>query len=173
VRLSIDGALVQRVTRNAIIWFPGNFGWSPANVGTESLHGVEARATLSHGPIDVSVWGTAYDPELTSGSLRIPTPYVPAVAGGAVTRAQLGVVQVAASSRWLGPRPFTAGPRDPAFTLPTVFLLDLTTSTRRTMRGRDLLLAASLDNATNRAWQSVRGFPAPGRSWSVAITIRP
>lgn len=173
VRLSLEGALVQRITRDAIIWFPGNFGWSPANVGTESMRGVEAHATLTRGPIDISVWGTAYDPQLTSGALRIPTPYVPSLAGGAITRAQLGVVQLAASNRWLGPRPFTAGPRDPAFSLPTVALLDLTLSTRRTLRRGDALLAASLDNVTNRAWQSVRGFPAPGRTWSIAITITP
>jgi len=173
VRLSLDGALVQRITRDAIIWFPGNFGWSPANVGTESMRGVEARASLTRGPIDVSVWGTAYDPQLISGALRIPTPYVPSLAGGAITRAHVGVLQLSASNRWLGPRPFTAGPRDPAFALPAVALLDLTISTRRTLRRGDALLAVALDNATNRAWQSVRGFPAPGRSWSVAFTIRP
>ena len=172
-RVSLDAALVQRITRDAIIWFPGNFGWSPANVGTESLRGAEARVTLAGGPLDISAWGTAYEPELRSGTLRVPTPYVPSFAGGAVTRAQLGALQFSAANRWLGPRPFTAGPRDPAFTLPSVALLDLTLSTRRSLGRGDALLAASLDNATNRAWQSVRGFPAPGRSWSVAITIRP
>jgi hypothetical protein len=41
------------------------------------------------------------------------------------------------------------------------------------MRGAPLLLTAALDNATDRAWQSVRGFPSPGRAWSVAITLLP
>lgn len=173
VRVSLEGALVQRVTRDAIVWFPGNFGWSPANVGTESMRGAEGRATVARGPLDISVWGTAYDPELTSGTLRIPTPYVPSVAGGAISRLRHGALQLSAANRWVGARPYTAGPRDPAFMLPAVALLDLSISSRRALGRGDVMLVASLDNATNRAWQSVRGFPAPGRSWSVALTIRP
>lgn len=168
-----EGALVSRVTRHAIVWFPGNFGWSPANVGTERLYGVESRVAVTRAPVDLSAWSTVYRAELTSGALRIPTPYVPVVAGGAIARVARDRWQLSAVGRWLGPRPYTAGPRDPAFMLPAVSLLDLTGSVRRTMRGADLLFTLSLDNATDRAWQSVRGFPSPGRAWSVAFTIRP
>jgi hypothetical protein len=172
-RLALDAALVARTSRDAIVWFPGNFGWSPANVGTETLRGLEMRGAWDRHRTHVSVWGTWHRAQLTSGALRIPTPYVPVQAAGAIARAPLGPVEIGAAARWLGPRPFTAGPRDPAFTLPGVSLLDLSLSTRRHMRGAPLLLTAALDNATDRAWQSVRGFPSPGRAWSVAITLLP
>ncbi len=173
VRLALDAAVVARTSRDAIVWFPGNFGWSPANVGTETLHGVEARGAFDRDRVHMSAWGTWHRSELVSGTLRIPTPYVPVHAAGAIVRAPIGPLDLGASARWLGPRPFTAGPRDPAFTLPDVALVDLSLSSRRRVRGVPMLFTASLDNATDRAWQSVRGFPSPGRAWSVAFTILP
>jgi len=172
-RLALDVALVTRTSRDAIVWFPGNFGWSPANVGTETLRGLEVRGALERHRMHLSAWGTWHRAELESGALRIPTPYVPVQAAGAIARAPIGPLEVGASARWLGPRPFTAGPRDAAFTLSGVSLLDLSVSGRRRVRGVPLLLTMTLDNATDRAWQSVRGFPSPGRAWSVAITLLP
>lgn len=172
-RLAVDAALVSRTSRDAIVWFPGNFGWSPANVGTETLRGLEGRGAFEWHRLHVSAWGTWHRAELESGALRIPTPYVPVQAAGAIARAPIGPLEVGASARWLGPRPFTAGPRDPAFTMPGVSLLDLSVSVRRRVHDVPLLLTTTLDNATDRAWQSVRGFPSPGRSWSVVITLFP
>lgn len=172
-RVALDAAVVTRTSRDAIVWFPGNFGWSPANVGIESLHGVEVRGALDRPRLHASAWATWHRSELRSGTLRIPTPYVPVQAAGAIMRAPFGPLDLGASARWLGPRPFTAGPRDPAFTLPGVSLVALSVSSRRPVRGVPMLFTASLDNATNRAWQSVRGFPAPGRAWSVAVTVLP
>lgn len=170
---SFDASLVSRTTRNAIVWFPGNFGWSPANVGTEELRGVEARGAFTHARGSLSAWGTIYRAELQSGAIRIPTPYVPTRAGGALAQLTHRAMSAGVAARWLGERPFTAGPRDPAFMLPGVGLVDLSVSAARQSRGMDLLLALSLENATNRAWQSTRGYPAPGRSWSLALTLRP
>jgi len=172
-RLALDAAVVARTSRDAIVWFPGNFGWSPANVGTETLRGVEARAAFDRHRMHLSAWGTWHRAELISGTLRIPTPYVPVQAAGAIMRAPIGALELGASARWLGPRPFTAGPRDPAFTLPGVSLVDLSLTSRPRVRGVPMLVTASLDNATNRAWQSVRGFPSPGRAWSVSLTFLP
>jgi len=172
-QVALDAAAVARTSRDAIVWFPGNFGWSPANVGTETLHGVEARGAVDRSRMHLSAWSTVHRAELRTGTLRIPTPYVPVQAAGAIARVPIGPLDLGASARWLGPRPFTAGPRDPAFTLPGVSLLDLSLSARRTVRHVPTLFTATLDNATDRAWQSVRGFPSPGRSWSVAVTLLP
>jgi hypothetical protein len=173
VAASLEGALITRVTNNAIVWFPGNFGWSPANVGTERVTGVELRGTLAHGPADVSAWSTIYNAQLTTGALRIPTPYVPVHAGGAIARVVRGTLQLSGTSRWFGSRPYTAGPRNDAFTLPAVALFDLALSTSRSLTNAELLITLALENATDQPWQSVRGFPAPGRAWSVAFTLRP
>ena len=182
IAAQVEGALVARDTRDAIVWFPGNFGWSPANVGIERLRGVESRATLASRVVTASGWLTTYRAQLHTGGLHIPTPYVPRQSGGAQLQlhplAQAWIPQVALVWRAMGTRPYTAGPRSPDFELPAVSLVDVTLSQR--LRSvphwpwpqADALLALSMENATNVSWQSVRGFPSPGRSWAVALTLQ-
>ena len=173
--VSAQGALVARSARDAIVWFPGNFGWSPANVGRETLRGLELRAAWEHANAHVSAWGTWYDAMLTTGALRIPTPYVARESAGLLARARRGAFTLSATGRAFGRRPFTSGPRNAAFELPAVGVLDVAAAwtTEPRAAGGSLLLTVALDNATDVAWQSVRGFPAAGRSWSVALSWTP
>lgn len=170
--LSLQASLVARDTRDAIVWFPGNFGWSPANVGMERLRGFETRASLQPRWGEFSGWLTLYDAVLTSGGLQIPTPYVSRVAGGAQVRASLPFANATMLVHAMGPRPYTAGPRNPAFELPSTTLCDVALSRRVVIAAVDALLSLSLDNATDVRWQSVRGFPSPGRSWAISTTLR-
>jgi outer membrane cobalamin receptor len=165
--------LVARDTRDAIIWFPGNFGWSPANVGREQLRGAEARAALRSAWLSVSAWATLYGSELHTGGLRIPAPYVPRASGGAQAQWRHPLATLSGNARVQGPRPYTAGPRNPDFELPAVALVDIAMA--RTVEWSTLhtLVTISLDNVTNTRWQSVRGFPMPGRAWSLALTLQP
>lgn len=165
--------VVSRNTRDAIVWFPGNFGWSPANVGRESLRGMEARAAAEQGPWHGDAWLTHYDAMLTSNGLRIPTPYVARTAAGVRGQYARRVATLSANARYVGRRPYTAGPRDPFFELPAVWLVDGAVSHHRSVHRADVLVTLALDNATNARWQSVRGFPMPGRSWSLGITVEP
>ncbi len=177
-RASIEGALVGRNTRDAIVWFPGNFGWSPANVGVERLRGVESRAELASGIASVSAWVTAYDAMLSTSGLRIPTPYVPRLAGGAQLRLTRPTQHATLVWRGLGARPYTAGPRNPDFELAAVSLVDITVAQQlRALPqwpwpGLDAVVAFSLENAADAAWQSVRGFPSPGRAWAMSFTLQ-
>lgn len=174
--LSAEVAAVARDTRDAIVWFPGNFGWSPANVGVERLRGIESRARLVPRWGDLSVWTTAYDAQLTTGALRIPTPYVPRVSGGAQLLARIRSATVSTQSRVMSRRPFSAGPRDRAYELPAVTLVDAALSHPLPLgswhSSFDATATWSIDNVTNTLWQSVRGFPSPGRSWALAFTLR-
>ena len=179
--LAVQTGVVARDTRDAIIWFPGNFGWSPANVGIERLRGAEGRMSVERAGGALSAWVTAYHTDLVTGALRIPTPYVARFAGGGQAIARAGQSTVSAVLRATGSRPFTAGPRNPAFELPGTTLLDIAVSHRVTARllphapspRIDALIALSLENATGVSWQSVRGFPSPGRAWAVNITLSP
>ena len=169
--VSLTSSVVARNIRDAIVWFPGNFGWSPANVGRERMHGVEGRLVVRPSWGTFSTWITAYDTELTTGALHIPTPYVPRVAGGVQSVRSMRALTASGFLRVTGRRPFSAGPRDPAYELPAVALLDLAISRQARLSGRDMLVAASLENVTDARWQSVRGFPAPGRGWALSITF--
>ncbi len=172
-RASAELLLVSRNTRDAIVWFPGNFGWSPANVGRETLRGVEARAAVEQGRWHADAWITHYDAMLTSNGLRIPTPYVAPTAAGIRAQRVHRVATLSANARYVGRRPYTAGPRNPFFELPDVWLVDGAVSHHRSVHRTDVLVTLALDNATDARWQSVRGFPMPGRSWSLGITVEP
>ena len=177
-RASVEGALVARNTRDAIVWFPGNFGWSPANVGVERLRGVESRAEIAMGIAVASAWITAYDAILSSGGLRIPTPYVPRVAGGAQLQLNTAAQHATIVWRGTGARPYTAGPRNPDFELAALSLVDVTVAQQLhalpywPWPRLDALVAFSLENAANASWQSVRGFPSPGRAWAMSFTLQ-
>ncbi|MBU6365718.1 MAG: TonB-dependent receptor plug domain-containing protein [Gemmatimonadetes bacterium] len=168
-RWTLSGTAVGRTVRDAIVWFPGNFGWSPANVGTETLRGGEAMLDAQHPRARLSAWGTRYAAFLRSGALRIPTPYVAPWAGGGQLQWRSGAHTLSATLRTMGRRPFTAGPRASAFDLPAAALLDVALARRIGRDGADLLMTVALDNATNHAWEPVRGYPAPGRALSLSV----
>lgn len=172
-RAVAEGSLVTRDTRNAIVWFPGNFGWSPANVGLERLHGAEVRVEVSAARGSVAAWYTGYRSELRSGALFIPTPYVPQHSLAANGAWRMGAHTISTNVRVQGRRPYTAGPRNALFELPAVTIADVAWSQRHRFNRVEALWAVTLDNVTNVQWQSVRGFPMPGRGWSAALTLAP
>lgn len=173
VRVVGEAQAVARDTRNAIVWFPGNFGWSPANVGRERLRGTEARAELTTASVSIGGWHTWYESTLRSGALTIPTPYVARHTAGAQAAWRWGRHTISTNVRVQGRRPFTAGPRNPLFELPAVTLADIAWARQHDIAHLRALVSVTLENATNVRWQSVRGFPMPGRGWSAALTLQP
>jgi outer membrane cobalamin receptor len=168
-----EATLVSRDTRNAIVWFPGNFGWSPANVGLERLRGTESRLDITTAQWSVSGWHTWYRSELRSGAMLIPTPYVPRHSMATNAAWRVGAHTLSANVRYQGRRPFTAGPRNPLFELPGVTVADVAWSQRQAFARVEALWSLTLDNVTDVQWQSVRGFPMPGRGWSASLTLAP
>lgn len=172
-RLSGESQLVARETRDAIVWFPGNFGWSPANVGRERLRGTESRVEVGTASLTVSAWHTWYRSALRTGPLTIPMPYVPQHTGAVQGAWRVGRHTVSGIARHQGRRPFTAGPRDPRFELAAVTLADVAWSRAHDFAHLRVLLSVTLENLADVRWQSVRGFPMPGRGWSAALTLQP
>ena len=172
-RAVAEGSLVSRDTRNAIVWFPGNFGWSPANVGLERLRGTESRLDVTTARFSLSAWHTWYRSELRSGALHIPTPYVPQQALATNGAWRVGTHTISTNVRVQGRRPYTAGPRNSLFELPAVTIADVAWSQRHRFNRVEALWAVTLENVTDVQWQSVRGFPMPGRGWSASLTLAP
>lgn len=172
-RIEVQGALSWRDVRDAIVWFPGNFGWSPANVGTEQLVGAEARVVWRAPAVTASAWATWYDSVLRTGVLRIPTPYVARAAGGAHLDWRRGVWHASGVWRVMGRRPYTVGPREPGYELPGVSLVDAAIGATVTRAAVSTAVTLSLSNATNAAWQSVKGFPSPGRAVAISLVLSP
>lgn len=172
-QLELQGALSWRDVRDAIVWFPGNFGWSPANVGTERLVGAEGRLSWHAPAVTASAWATWYDSELRTGALRIPTPYVARAAGGAHLNWRRGIWHASGVWRVMGRRPYTVGPRDPGYELPGVSLVDAAIGATVTRAAVSTVMTLSVNNATNAAWQSVKGFPSPGRAVAISLVLSP
>jgi hypothetical protein len=172
-RAVAEGSLVSRDTRNAIVWFPGNFGWSPANVGLERLRGTESRLDVTTARFSLSAWHTWYRSELQSGALHIPTPYVPQHSLATNGAWRVGTHTISTNVRVQGRRPYTAGPRNSLFELPAVTIADVAWSQRHRFNRVEALWAVTLENVTDVQWQSVRGFPMPGRGWSASLTLAP
>ncbi len=171
--VTMTAAAFTRTVDDAIIWFPGNFTWSPSNVGRERTVGAEVNAQVSLRPLTLTLWGAATDAELEAGNLTLPTPYVPDLAGGLSAAWRAGRSTYTISARGIGSRAFTAAPVSAATLLPPVGWLDLAWSRTLTLAGTPMLVAAGVTNALDARWESVRRFPSVGRAWTISLTLSP
>lgn len=162
-----------RLTRDAIVWLPGSFTWSPQNVERERVHGAEARASAARGAVRGEVWAGAYVTRARIDGRDVPTPYAPSATGGAVARWGWRAFTLEGSATAMGRRAFIAAPRARALELPGVVLADVTASRSFALGGARAVASAGVRNITDRRWESVRRYPSPGRSWAVTLTISP
>jgi outer membrane cobalamin receptor len=169
----VAGSLFERRTRDAIVWFPGNFGWSASNVGRERVRGAEGRLDVEFAHASLSGWGAAYGALLTADRLEIPTPYVPRSAGGAVGTLRLARATLSATVQSTGPRAYGSGPASGAYELPAAVTLGVNAAYRMRLLGARATLSAGVDNATDVEWQSVRFYPTAGRTWSAGLVLTP
>jgi len=170
---SLVGSAFLRDTRDAIVWLPGTFTWSPRNVEGERVRGAEMRAAAAGGWWDADAWAGAYHARFTAGANRYPTPYVPFASGGGTVTLRRAGTSIAATFRAYGRRPFAAAVAAREYELPGVALLDLHLAHRVTAGRTTLLLTAGADNVGDASWESVRRYPAPGRSWSAGLAVEP
>ena len=171
--VEVSTAAFARDVRDAIIWFPGNFTWSPSNVGRERVRGAEGQASIAGRWYTASLWGTIMSSTLDAGGLTLQTPYVPEVSGGASVSLRAGSIGLTTTTHGLGRRAFTAAPASSSAELPAVLLTDVAVHWHATVAQSSLLLTAAVTNLGDARWESVRRYPAVGRSWSLALTLVP
>jgi len=178
VRASHSGATLvasvfERRTDDAIIWFPGNFSWSPKNVPRERVRGAEARVSVARSRFMAEVWGAHYTTRLYVDGITIPTPYVPRLSGGATGRLAAGRATLTGVMSARGRRPFAIASPSRRLELPGVLLADLHASYRFNAPRGDMLVSVGVLNVGNTPSESVRRFPVPGRSWQIGVTAYP
>ena len=171
--LRVSVSAFTRTVDDAIIWFPGNFAWSPSNVGRERTVGAEATVQVASDNSDVTLWGATTRAELEAGALTAPTPYVPALSGGLTVGVRTSAGAWTATLRGIGRRAFVVAPASADTELPAVGLADLAWSRPVAVAGTTLLVAAGVTNLFDAGWESVRRFPSVGRSWTVSLTFFP
>lgn len=170
---SFSASVFARNTRDAIVWFPGNFNWSPTNVTRERVRGLEARGGVIARLFAGEIWASSYVTRLAADGTTIPTPYVPRFTGGASGRLSFGGFGVSTRLSATGRRPFAVAPASRTLELPGVLLADINASWRFAVGDEEALLTAGVLNVGNTAHESIRRYPLPGRSWQLAITVQP
>lgn len=169
--LAASAAAFARQTRDAIVWLPGSFSWSPNNVERERVHGAEGRLLVGRGSLSLEGWAGAYRTRARIDGYDVPTPYAPQAAGGATLRAAHGALEAVGALTAIGRRQYVTAPASRALELPGVVTMDLTFSHRAKLRGARLLTTAGVRNLGDVRWEPVRRFPAPGRGWMLALTL--
>ena len=172
-RASLTGSVFLRETRDAIVWLPGTFTWSPRNVERERVRGAELRGAAAAAWWSADAWAGAYHSRFTAGEGRHPTPYVPYATGGSTLALRRAATSLTGTLRAYGRRPFAVATEARDYELPGVALVDLHVAHRFVAWRANALVTVGADNAGDVAWESVRRYPAPGRSWSVGLTVTP
>ena len=165
--------------RNWIQWVPSDGYWSPVNFKEVWARGIESGLTYSFNqePLNFravvdyawtrSAVRSAMPPDLKGTDLR----YVPQH----MIRSHLSVAFESFTTsiyyRYTGPR-FTTEDNDPFYRLDPHHTLDL--STGYTLRDQiySMTFRIKINNILNEQYQMVRGFPMPGRSFSMGIQFK-
>ena len=175
--LALSASVYARRTRDAIVWFPGTFVWSPQNAPLERSLGAEARATWQTEALTVEAWGGARDTRVRPAdeAASVLEPYVPRLDGGALLTLRHERWTLSSTLQFVGQRAVVAlAAPPPAEILPPVALTNATISWHgRVARAGALQLSTGVHNLGDARWQPIDRFPAPGRSWVFALTLSP
>lgn len=172
-RVTASAAAFARVTHDAIVWFPGNFSWSPSNAGRERVYGAEGQASVVLPWLALDGWAGTYVAHLRTGRATVPTPYVPYAAGGATATLRRGEGTLVGTLRATGRRPYINAPITRDYELPGVALLGVHATYSVPLNGTRASLAAGVDNVGDVRWEPVYAYPAAGRSWTASLTLQP
>jgi outer membrane cobalamin receptor len=171
--LTASASAFVRRTRDAIVWFPGTFVWSPRNAGRETVNGAEAHMNLTSASFDGSAWVGMYRTALREGGVTIPTPYVPSAIGGADFHARIARFSLGASMTASSRRPFVTAPRSREFELPGAATVGITAGFTIPIARKNAEVRAGVRDLFDAQIESVRRYPTPGRTWTAGLTISP
>lgn len=171
--ISTAASLFERRTRDAIVWFPGNVGWSPQNVPEERARGGEVHLAVQRPGVEAKVWAGGYHTLLRDGYLEMRTPYVPYWSGGATVAAGRAPLSARLHVGHTGRRPFVTGPALPELELPPATVVALGLQSRQATPFGALTLSVSVDDLLDARPELVRRYPTPGRKWTAGVSLAP
>lgn len=171
--LSAAASVFERRTRDAIVWFQGNVGWSPQNVPRERARGGEVHLAMRRGSLEAKAWGGGYHTLLWDGFLEMRTPYVPYWSGGGSLAAGGDPLSARLHITHTGRRPFVTGPAIAELELPPATVVALGIQRRQKTGIGDLTLTLSVDDLIDARPELVRRYPTPGRAFTAGLSLAP
>ncbi|MBA3888966.1 MAG: TonB-dependent receptor [Gemmatimonadaceae bacterium] len=166
-------SLFERRTHDAIVWFPGNVGWSPQNVPEERARGGEVQVAMRRPGVTAKAWGGSYHTMLWDGFLEMRTPYVPYWAGGGVINSDGEHLSTRIQVTYTGRRPFVTGPAIAELELPQVTVVALGIQRHQATERGLLTITLSVDDLLDVRPEFVRRYPTAGRRWTAGLSLSP
>ncbi len=155
-----------------VLWFPDfRFIWSPDNYDVRR-RGAEVGATVTVPWADLSLTGglSAAAVEYRGPVLSGQVAYRPRYTGNAALSASAFGLRPTLRYRYVGRRRTIPGSE--LNTLPPFSVVDLQVSRPVPLAGAAVEVALGLDDVFDRAGTMLLDYPAPGRTWRFAVTVR-
>jgi iron complex outermembrane receptor protein len=146
-------------------------GWPPSNVARTSTRGVEGTWTWSSSVHRLWATGTfasveSREPLLTGRQ----APYVPRLVGAGGVDVLLGSVTISPGFRYVSRR-YTTSDNSAALSVAPSVRAALHLKTSVSFWGTEVGLQGGVENVFNAAEESLPGYPLPGRSYTVRLSL--
>ncbi|MFQ6613517.1 MAG: hypothetical protein ACE5D1_01615, partial [Fidelibacterota bacterium] len=166
----------SKTSYDLIQWTPRGSLWQPVNIQKVARTGWKIRWSRTQPFLHFSpslTYGVVRAVNLSSGEVyRKQLPYVPVHTGSLALTWSFRDWKVTVTRRYRGSMISRYDwPRD--IRLPGVRLGDLAIEKTWTFRRITLIAGFNLDNLTNVSYETVQGYPEPGRSALFTLTLQP
>jgi len=163
-RLTLGAAAYRSRASDLVLWTESNGIWSPRNVGTADLQGVELDAELRVAGLTLSYAGDFAS--AVDGTSALKLPYRPEVQHSFALSAVLGAAGLKLAVRSAGESYVDSANTE---TLPGYTVADASLALALPLEGMSLVLEGT--NLTDESYATRKGYELEGRAWLAGLRI--
>lgn len=156
-------------SKDLIQWIPGPIYWYPENIAETLRKSVTASGSMSISTFTISGFIT----RLWTRDLKQEKAlrYAPELSGNLHIRTQINKLNIGIAGRYNGAR-ITMYDYPEDATLPPHFIPSIFVHRNFMILKRQLSLGLSADNILDTQFETIKGYPEPGRSFNFTITLK-
>ncbi len=171
---SLDWGVYDKRSKNLIVWMPQASYWTPKNIQEARQNGFKLALNYTIDQWHVSgklMWNETHSANLSEGSnygkaLR----YVPERSGSYVFNWNPGFFSFLFQTVYTGKKIVMYGyPEDTE--LPATILLNSSLAYRISLGRMDVIPVLAVDNITDLNYETIQGYPEPGRTWRFTLSF--
>ena len=170
----IDWGIYEKRSHDLIVWMPQASYWTPKNIQLARQSGIKISLNYVFTPWDLSgkiSWNETHSADLTEGAnygklLR----YAPERSGSMAIQWTPDKFTSLLQATYTGKKIVMYGyPEDTV--LPPVFLINASMSYKIFVNKINLIPVLAVDNLTNASYETIQGYPEPGRTWRFTLSM--
>jgi len=155
-------------SKNLIVWLSGDSYWSPKNISSSSRSSISLSGNVTIYSMNISghinrLWTQDH-------YYKKPLRYAPEWSGSIQVRSSYKKYTIGLSSRYAGERIAMYDYPEDEF-LPSHFIPSVSVSRKFSIQKRTLDVRFSTDNLLDKNFETIYGYPEPGRSIYLNLTI--